>query len=778
MTTALMISDGERERALEVERLLRDRATGELIGRLTDPSWTVRRAIVSALARLGDPAVGPLCDVLRFHRDDEGRLAAAVDALVGSLGDVDASVVALADSSDAAVVCDAAQILGRRRSSMAMPTLARLAEESNENVALAAIEAVGRIGGEAAIDLLIGAVESRSFFRAFPAIDVLGRTGDPRAVGPLCELLTEPHYAIEATRALGRAGQPAAAPALVALLTRPNDAQVRVAAAALVEVHDRYTTQFGPHRVVLDALATLDSSAASRRLTHSLVGADVAERTALCRVLGWVGGSDAARALVELLDAEPSAAEAAAVAIAGLDRQAEPILFSALRQSTEDRRLLLLPILARGRTAAPEILECLTDAHASVRAITCDTLGKIGDASAIGPLFERLVDPDARVSQTAVVAIQSLGSDETEARALQAARSDDRRVRRSALRILSYFGWPSALEVFLSALEDSDERLRDVAAAGLAGIDDARSLDALLAASMHTAPRTRAAAVRALGLTHDAPQVRDRLRAALADADPWVRYYACQAVSKLKDEGAAQTVGSLLLDPAGHVRVAAVEALAQLRGERALEALHAATQSPDGDVQRAALLGIARVRSPASLEIVRRGGASPDAATRLVALSALAEFVGPEVIRGLVAAMSDADESVRNAAVALLGARAGVEATAALVGRLDHLAQRTGVLLALSSWTQGRVEGLKAALRTATAEQAPLVVSALARLRRSDASAALEDAFGFENELARRAIAPALAALRTPSARKLLERASSADPDAQVRQICAAVLSG
>jgi len=765
MTTALMISDGERERALEVERLLRDRATGELIGRLTDPSWTVRRAIVSALARLGDPAVGPLCDVLRFHRDDEGRLAAAVDALVGSLGDVDASVVALADSSDAAVVCDAAQILGRRRSSMAMPTLARLAEESNENVALAAIEAVGRIGGEAAIDLLIGAVESRSFFRAFPAIDVLGRTGDPRAVGPLCELLTEPHYAIEATRALGRAGQPAAAPALVALLTRPNDAQVRVAAAALVEVHDRYTTQFGPHRVVLDALATLDSSAASRRLTHSLVGADVAERTALCRVLGWVGGSDAARALVELLDA-------------GLDRQAEPILFSALRQSTEDRRLLLLPILARGRTAAPEILECLTDAHASVRAITCDTLGKIGDASAIGPLFERLVDPDARVSQTAVVAIQSLGSDETEARALQAARSDDRRVRRSALRILSYFGWPSALEVFLSALEDSDERLRDVAAAGLAGIDDARSLDALLAASMHTAPRTRAAAVRALGLTHDAPQVRDRLRAALADADPWVRYYACQAVSKLKDEGAAQTVGSLLLDPAGHVRVAAVEALAQLRGERALEALHAATQSPDGDVQRAALLGIARVRSPASLEIVRRGGASPDAATRLVALSALAEFVGPEVIRGLVAAMSDADESVRNAAVALLGARAGVEATAALVGRLDHRAQRTGVLLALSSWTQGRVEGLKAALRTATAEQAPLVVSALARLRRSDASAALEDAFGFENELARRAIAPALAALRTPSARKLLERASSADPDAQVRQICAAVLSG
>jgi HEAT repeat protein len=778
MTAPLMVSEGERRRALEVERLLRDRAIGELIERLTDPSWTVRRAIVSALARLGDPAIGPLCDVLRFHRDDEGRLAAAVDALVASLGHVDDAVLALADSSNAAVVCDVAQILGRRRSTAAMPTLARLAEDPNDNVALAAIEAVGRIGGQAAIDLLVAAVESRSFFRAFPAIDVLGRTGDPRAVGPLCDLLTEPHYAIEATRALGRAGQPAAASALAALLGRPNDAQVRVAAAALVEIHDRYTAQFGPHRAVLDALASIDSSAASRRLTQSLVGADPAERTALCRVLGWVGGSNAARALVELLDAEPSSAEAAAMAIASLERQAEPILFSALHESSEDRRLILLPILARGRTAAPEILECLDDLHASVRAVACDTLGKIGDASAVGALFERLGDPDARVSQAAVGAIQSLGSDETESRALRAARSDEPRVRRSALRILSYFGWPSALEVFLGAMDDSDERLRDLAASGLAGIGDPRSLDALLAASEHAAPRTRAAAMRALGLIHDGPRVRDRLRAALADADPWVRYYACQAVSKHKDEGAAEAVGPLLLDPAGHVRVAAIEALAQLRGERALEALHAATLSPDADVQRAALLGIARVRSPASLEIVRRGSASPDAATRLVALSALAEFDGPEVVAGLLAALSDSDESVRSAAITLLGSRAGTEATAALVERLDHPGLRSGILVALSTWTQGRIEGLKTALRTATAEQAPVIVSALARLRRADATAALEEAFGFDNEVARRAVVPALAALRTPSARKLLERGSLADPDAQVRQICAAVLSG
>ncbi|HEX3345809.1 MAG TPA: HEAT repeat domain-containing protein, partial [Polyangiaceae bacterium] len=287
MTSALTVSDKERERALEVERLFRERATGPLIDRLTDPSWTVRRAIVSALARLGDAAVGPLCEVLREHRDEEGRLAAAVDALVGSVGTVDPALIALMDSEQVAVVCDAVQVLGRRRTVAAMPKLALLARHEDDNIALATIEAVGRIGGQAAIDLLVAAVESRNFFRAFPAIDVLGRTGDPRAVAPLCDLLNEPHYAIEAARALGRAGQPGAAPALAALLAKPNDSLVRVAAAALAEIEDRYAAQFGPHRAVLDALAKIDSGAASRRLTQSLVGADAAEQAALCRVLGW-----------------------------------------------------------------------------------------------------------------------------------------------------------------------------------------------------------------------------------------------------------------------------------------------------------------------------------------------------------------------------------------------------------------------------------------------------------------------------------------------------------
>ncbi|HEU4613694.1 MAG TPA: HEAT repeat domain-containing protein, partial [Kofleriaceae bacterium] len=81
------LTELERSRIVRVDRLV---ATGEpgvpeLVGMLTDPSWTVRRAVIAGLASLGDLAVGPLCAWLRDRRTDENAIAAAVDALVASL---------------------------------------------------------------------------------------------------------------------------------------------------------------------------------------------------------------------------------------------------------------------------------------------------------------------------------------------------------------------------------------------------------------------------------------------------------------------------------------------------------------------------------------------------------------------------------------------------------------------------------------------------------------------------------------------------------------------
>src|SRR5688500_8402579 len=224
------ITDAERARIEHVDRLVAigGRGVRELIGLLSDSSWTVRRAVVAGLAALGDDAVSPLCNWLRDERSNENAIAAAVDALAASIGNtVIAEVLRLAEHPNPQIVADAAQILGRRRLADSVPLLAKLVQHDNDNVSVAAIEALGMIGGRSAVEALIQVVESRRFFRTFPAIQVLSRTGDPRSVPPLAALLADETYRLEAVRALGRTGMAAAIGPITSLLHNPSDAMIR-----------------------------------------------------------------------------------------------------------------------------------------------------------------------------------------------------------------------------------------------------------------------------------------------------------------------------------------------------------------------------------------------------------------------------------------------------------------------------------------------------------------------------------------------------------------------
>ena len=296
---ALALTEEERKRAARVGGIaaLGAAALDELIPLLDDPSWVVRRAVIAALATMGDAAVPRLCALLAGHRDNETRVAAAVNALVASRGDVDPAVLILAGSPTPPIVCDALQILGRRRSTGAVPRLSELILAPDDNVALAAIEALGQIGGDAAVAPLITVVEARQFFRAFPAIDVLGRSGNIRAIRPLVAMLHEPHYGIEAARALGRIGDPAAAAPLIALLAKSTDALLRTVAIAIGEIHDRQIDRFGNATAIVAAVGRADVRTVTGRLVNCLKLADATEQAALVRVLSWLGGETAVTAL-------------------------------------------------------------------------------------------------------------------------------------------------------------------------------------------------------------------------------------------------------------------------------------------------------------------------------------------------------------------------------------------------------------------------------------------------------------------------------------------------
>lgn len=775
------LSPEDLERVKRVESLARaapEEGIPALVALLIDPSWAVRRAVVAALASAGAPAVAPIVDILLHERSHEGRLAAAVDALVASRADLDATMIGLARNATLAIVCDAVQVLGRRRAHAAVPLLCELSAHGDDNVAVGAIEALGRIGGTTIVDALVAAVEARHFFRTFPALDALGRTGDARAVPAIVALLSDPLYAPEAARALGRTGQESAVPALAQLLIKPPDVLVRTAAAALAELRERYEARFGDSSSIARALAdAIDPSVASRRLAAVLPGIAPSELVALARVFGWLGDTLAIEQLIELAVHEEPVASASANALRRLGAAPVPQILAAIRIGDSARRLRLLPIVGYAGDRIDDLLVCLADPDADVRVKACEALARLGNPASVSDLFRLIGDRDARVSQAAAAAIQSLGSLETKRLALEQARSSDLRTRRAALRIVSYFGYPEGLDVLVAAMGDEDEKIREAAIYGLPLIDDPKGTAALLSAADHATSRTRGAIMRALGQTSSAPSVVGALLRGMEDEDAWVRYYACQSLGKLRVASATDRIIAAMEDPSGQVRVAAVEALAHVGGDQAASALESAARSTDADMRRAALVGLGISRRASAVPILREASSASDTATRLVAIGALSEFDGHDVVPTLAHAASDPDEGIRNAAIGYLSTRPGADATAALIQQLDVPEIRERAIDALAVAADQRIDGLLAALESTDADRAPLLVAALMRMRRPSSQAAIAAALAFDNVHARRAAASALAALATPEAREALARAGTVDPDPDVRRICAAAVS-
>ena len=773
---SLVLSAEDRVRVEEVDVLARRAAPEDLaalVALLVEPSWAVRRAVVGALASIGAPAVPSLVEVLTSQRDREARIAAAVDALAASSAPVEAEMVRLAEHADSAIVCDALQVLGRRRARDTVPLLATLARHEDDNVGVAAIEALGRIGGPETVDALVAAVEARNFFRTHPAIDALGRTGDVRAVAPLTGLLGDKLYAPEAARGLGHTGDEGAVVPLAQLLERGTDPLVRTAAIALAELRERHQARFGDTPTLARALPdAVSGSDASARLVGVMPGVAPSELVAFARVFGWLGDPVAIEQLVALaLEAAP-VGTAAAEALRRTGGRATPILLARIGAGSSAERLRLLPLVGYAFERIGDLVACLDDADPDVRVRACEALARAGDPSAVGALFKLIGDRDARVSQSAAAAIQSLGSLETKRLALEQARSGDLRVRRAAMRILSYFGYAESLDVLVAALEDEDEKMREAAINGLPLVEDPRAVTALLEASKHPVAKTRSVVMRALGQTENAPAIVEALHRGLADDDAWVRYYACQSLGRLRITDAVDAVVERIQDPSGQVRIAAVEALARLGGGRAVDALEAAARASDADLQRAALVGLGIAKRVEALPTLRAAAVAEEAATRLVAIGALAEFDSADVVPTLAHAATDPDEGVRSAAIGYLSTRPGADTTAALVARVVDPVTRHRALEALAVAADDRVDGVLAALESADADTAPLFVAALTRMRRPSSQAAIAAALGFDNVNARRAAAAALAATGTPEAHDALRRAAS-DPDPVVRRLCA-----
>lgn len=750
-----------------------------LLDMLGEPSWAIRREVIAALAVQGDLALPDLLSVLEVRRDNETVNAAAMDAIAASSGDPTAGLLKLADHQDPAVAADATQLLGRRGARAAIPQLARLANGPNDNVAVAAIEALGRIGGRATVESLVSLIKSGNFFRTFPAIDVLGRSGDPRAIGPLAALLADARYALEAARALGRTGERTAATPLADLLAAQSPSTIRVAACAIEQLSHAYAERYGVEGAIDNVVAAAAPVSAAKALGAALRGATPEEQTAIAHVLGMLNDPEARRALSRMVEGAPAVATMAARRLSQL-QDAKIELGAILRNGSSARRAAVLPVASMQSLDPADVVACLFDPDGKVRSLAAETLATLGARQYVPQLFELLDDPNPRVSQAAVSAIDALQSPDTELLVNQMLAVGSVRARCATLRVVRQFGFRSALAASMAAARDEDERLCEGGLLALAAIDDPSAEDFLTAELRLDNARRRSLAARALGQRTPSSALTQALLDASSDSDAWVRYYATRSLAHAHPSVSAAAVDRLevlLDDEAAPVRLAAIESLAHHASDRAHERLARASESSEEDVRRAAVMSLGIGKRPESLPHLARALESEDASTRLVAVAALDGFTQPSVVGLLARAAADPDPSVSSTAVGLLANFSDEPATLALAAISARDPANARARLALSASTPGRIHGLLRALESADDESALVLVSALVRMRTSDGTQGILSVLCSPNVAARKAAATVLASVPSDAATGALRDAANSDPDPEVKRLCALALS-
>ncbi|HUS15267.1 MAG TPA: HEAT repeat domain-containing protein [Chloroflexia bacterium] len=571
-------------------------AAAPLAAALGDSNWRVRREAVAALAAQRGPEVtAVLVQILRDHHDDPSRLNGALQALAAQGLDPLPALLALMAAPEADLRTYTAQALGAQADPRATNALLGALDDPDVNVRYHAIEALGGQRARQAVPILGAIATAGDFFLAFPALDALARIGDPRGAAGLAPLLADPLLGEPAAAALGELGDEAAVPALVGALNA-GTIPAAGAATALARLYDRYEQQYhGGAQIADRARGTLDA-AGRTALLAAAHAAGAAVPRALILVLGWLDGADAAQALVAVLGRSDVREEAISALVRHGIRATGLLLPDLESPDPDTRRAVALALGRIGDTrAVPALIGVLTtDGEPAIAA--AEALAKIGDSRAFEPLLTRLGDPDARVRQAVVAALNSLGHPDMAARMTGLLGDADPLVRESAVRVAGYFGYAACAAALHACCADPDEAVRRAAVEHLPYLEDDPAVVSLLEAALRTdTPGVRAAAARALAHMEPALAV-PLLLTSMEDPDPWVRYFAARSLGR---HAAGTSIPALAgiadADPAPQVRIAALEALGQIGGPEAVSVLTAAAESGDPDRARAARLALERL---------------------------------------------------------------------------------------------------------------------------------------------------------------------------------------
>jgi HEAT repeat protein len=766
----LMVPDSETRHIESLTRLM------------GDADRHVRRTAVASLAGHGRSIVDALVRTLRDQHTNLAVLSSALDLLAVSDIDVVEPVAALLDDDDPNLRIQAALILGERGDSRAVPMLTAHLSDPDVNVQFHVIEALGRLQAGEATEALIAIAEQRDFFLAFPAIQALSRLGHGSVAPRLVPLLADDILRAPVIEALGELGDEDVAVPLVRLLNQ-SDAPADVIAQALTDLFSRYESRYGAGDHIAALVRRSITATGTQRVLDAVQRASADRLPGLARILGWLDGEAAQRALTLLLG-HAAVRTQVVEALVRYGSGVVALLVDQLGAEDLDTRQAAAVALGRigDRRATAALVGALTDAELALPA--AGALARIGDHRAFEGLMALLRNEDSAIRQAAIAALNSIGHPDMPQHIVPLLDDPDPRVRESAVKIAGYFGYPQCVERVLARCTDDAEMVRRAAVEHLPFFDDARVFDALARTMAHDTAPVRAAAASALARV-DHPARIDVLVHALADSDPWVRYFALRTLGAIADPRAAPAVIECLRhDSAAQVRLSAIEAIGRLRAPEALGILEPMTRGGDDDVARAAIRAIGHIEWPEALACLERLLRASEVMHRLETVAALAVRGETRVAPMLqwVAAADDHTDVCRAAieALARLGARedeSGTAATNALLDLTSEPGRRDWVIAALSTLPVRRINDLAEGLRHRDVEVRRATVEVLSRMKQGAATAALEMALVDPEPAVRLTAVIELKHLGARSSQRKLMVVARTDPQADVRQAALAALT-
>ena len=755
-------------------RMTRERQLAEeLTQALSASDWRTRRTAVEALAPRGSEIIPSLVQTLREQHQNLNVLSSAVDLLAISDIDVVEPLTALLDDDNADLRIHAALMLGERRDIRAAPALIAHLTDPDMNVQFHVIEALGRLRATDAAEALIAIAERRDFFLSFPAIQALSRLGNPAAGPRLVPLLADPMLRAPVIEALGELGDQDVTVPLVRLLNAA-EAPPDVIADALAGLGDRYEHRYdaGDH---IGALVRRSISASGTQMLIDAVQRVSADRLAgLAKVLGWLDGEAAQRALTRLLGHQTVRAQVVE-ALVRHGGGVVALLIEQLQAEDLDTRQAAAVALGRigDRRATPALIDALEDPEVAVAA--AGALARIGDSDAFEALIRRIGDRDSGFRQAVVAALNSIGHPEMPRHIAECLQHADAIVRETALKIAGYFGYPECEALVIARCADDIENVRRTAVEQLPFFDNPRVFATLAGVLAADTPTVRAAAAAALSrVEHDGRL--EALRRAAGDDDPWVRYFALRSIGTIGDTGSLPLVVARLQDPAPHVRLSAIDVIGRLKPPEAAHILEPLTDSPNDDIAGAAIAALGWLDDADVLHVLERLARSPDVRRSLAAVNALGarrDARVPEMLQWVAAA--DARADVAGAAIDALAAVAtrddeqAAAAARALVALTSEPRRREAVVTALSALPVRRVPDIARGLRHPAPGVRRACVEVLGRMRHPDASHALDAALDDSAPEVRHAAVVELKHLGARTSQRKLLMLARTDPDAVVR---------